>query len=166
MRNSPSYQQQFVAAAAVQAAQFRAVAPNFGLGSPFGVGSLLQPAQPSPNLTFHNLGVPSSTASSIRQNLMPTTPISARSGVNALGSPLSSMSNGLNGMTLLEKAHHPHRSVYKTQTTPKRLSALATTLGASASTSGGGMLKTPKREKMTREEKKDHIKKPCNAFMW
>lgn len=161
IRNSPSYQQQFAAAAAVQAAQFRAVAPNFGLAPPFGMGNLLQTAQPSSNLTFHNIGVPSST----RQNLIPTTPTSTRVGsnINGLNSPLSSMSNGLNGMNLLDKSSNHHKSVFKTQTTPKRPSALATT---SASTSGGVSLKTPKREKISREEKKNHVKKPCNAFMW
>lgn len=160
IRNSPSYQQQFAAAAAVQAAQFRAAAPNFGLVSPFGMSNLFQPAQTS----FNNIGVSSST-STPRQNSMSNASTSARvnTGLSGHNSPLSSMSNNLNRMNIFEKAQNNHKGVYKTQTTPKRPSGLAST---SASTSGGNIVKTPKREKVVREEKKNHVKKPCNAFMW
>lgn len=63
-----------------------------------------------------------------------------------LNSPLSSMSNSINGMSLIDRQQN---AAYNQQQTPIKTS------------------KRDKTEKIAAEKRdKNHIKKPCNAFMW
>lgn len=125
-------------------------------------------------------GIPNPTTNPMQFLLSPST---MRSNMSNLNSPLSSMSNGINGMSLLERnQQHPQNPLTPTSIYRHHQNLATSSNGhenllnnrhnLSNSVQQSQQIKTPKREKIdkslsqTEKRDKNHIKKPCNAFMW